>query len=304
MRKTFQQIVLLMCLLNSWLWGQTFVETFRLGQAGKAPATFNHPSALAVTQEGILFVVDSGNNRLQLFDLQGTFLKSVGGFGFEADQFDRPLDVWVKSIINIYVADYNNQRIQRYDRQMNYIAQFSSNPNWPEEFQFGQVLSCAVNSQNDLFVLDHAENKVVKFNRNGQPERFFGLYDSGPGELMEPIQLDIWQNKWLLVSDVLRKALIVFDFFGNVLKAVEHPDFVRPRGLATAESVGILLADEGAKKIFTISKDFATITPWQLILKHPLVAPTDLVLFRSKNRLMCVILDGNQLIFGRIKTLP
>ena len=281
---------------------QTFVEEFRFGQAGQAEGQFSNPSALAVSQEGILFVVDSGNNRLQLFDLEGRFLRTIGGFGFEADQFDFPSDIWVKSLINIYVSDYNNQRIQRYDRQMNYIAQFSSNPNWPEEFQFGQVLSCAVNSQNDLFVLDHLENKVIKFNRNGQPERYFGQYDSGPGELYEPVQLEIISNNYLLVSDIGRKGVLMFDFFGTFLKIISDDRFVRPRGLACNDPALIFIADEGARQIFSYSISNDRLQTWTLILKKPLVAPQDVISFFFKKARRCVILDGNQLIWGRLET--
>lgn len=302
--KMFKFLFLIFCTLfigSQSLPAQTFVEEFRLGEEGQQNGQFNRPQALAVSQEGILFVVDSGNNRLQLFDLQGHFLKTVGGFGFESDQFDFPTDIWVKSLINIYVSDYNNQRIQRYDRQMNYIAQFTSNANWPEEFQFGQVLSCAVNSQNDLFILDHQENKVIKFNRNGQPERFFGHYDSGAGELYEPIQLDLYLNEYLLVSDVGRKAILMFDFFGNFLKQFSDSQFVRPRGLACSNEDLFFVADEGAKMIFSLNSKAEAAKPWNLILHKPLSSPTDLVTFTFKKATRAVILDGNQLIWGRLE---
>ncbi|MCD6374305.1 MAG: NHL repeat-containing protein [Caldisericaceae bacterium] len=298
----FLFLILVTLFFNSKsLFSQTFVEEFRLGQEGQQSGQFNRPLALAVSQDGVLFVVDSGNNRLQLFDLEGHFLKTVGGFGFEADQFDFPTDIWTKSLINIYVSDYNNQRIQRYDRQMNYIAQFSSNPNWPEEFQFGQTLSCAVNSQNDLFILDHQENKVIKFNRNGQPERFFGHYDSGPGELSEPVQLDLFLNNYLLVSDIGRKAIVMFDFFGNFIKLFSDSQFVRPRGLACTKDDLFFVADEGAKMIFSLTSKAEAARPWNLILQQPLSSPADLVTFSYKKATRAVILDGHQLIWGRLE---
>ncbi len=296
------------CIILSYLFasltgllGQTFVETFRFGQSGANEGQFNHPSAVAISDEGILFVVDSGNNRIQLFDLKGNFLKSVGGFGFEADQFDFPTDIWVKSLLNIYVSDYNNQRIQRYDRQMNFIAQFTSNPNWPQEFQFGQVLSCAVNSQNDMFVLDHLENKIVKFNRNGQPEVYFGHYNAGAGELIEPQQLDIFNNQWLVVTDLGQKALLLFDFFGNLLKVVQSKQFVRPRGLATHGSGVIAVADDGANRIFTYLPQSDSLQSWQFVLQKPLQMPVDVALFNVEKERHCVILDGNQVIVGSLK---
>lgn len=281
---------------------QQFVEHFRFGERGQAPGQFNEPRAIALADDGTLFVVDSQNNRIQLFTMQGKFLKSVGGFGFAPDQFDLPTDIWVKAILNIYVSDYNNRRLQRYDRNMNYLAQLTSNPNWPEEFQFAEVLSCAVNSQNDLFILDRQENKVVKINRNGQPERFFGTYESGMGELREPVQLDIFRNRWLLVSDVAGPAIMVFDFFGTFVKEISSPLFKHPSGLATHDRWGIFVADDGAGALFRIKPDLQTIDRIRTFLQKPLTAPRDVAVFNLADSTMennFFIVDGNRIIAGK-----
>ncbi len=281
---------------------QQFVEHFRFGGQGQENARFNDPAAIALADDGTLFVVDSRNNRIQLFTSEGKFLRSVGGFGFDPDQFDLPVDIWVKSILNIYVSDYNNRRLQRYDRQMNYLAQLKSNPDWPEEFQFGEVLSCALNSQNDLFILDHQEEKVIKFNRDGQPERFFGTYESGAGELEEAVQMDIFRNRWLLISDAGLKALMVYDFFGTFVKAIGSQIFKHPAGLAVQDRSGIFVADEAAKAIFFIRPDLQTIRPVQTFLQTPLMHPRDIALTALPDSTLennCFILDGNFVIGGK-----
>ena len=281
---------------------QQFVEHFRFGGQGQAAGQFNDPGAVALADDGTLFVVDSRNNRIQLFTPKGTFLKSVGGFGFDPDQFDLPVDIWVKSILNIYVSDYNNRRLQRYDRQMNYLAQLRSNPDWPEEFQFGEVLSCALNSQNDLFILDHQEEKVVKLNRDGQPERFFGTYESGAGELEEAVQLDIFRNRYLLISDVGLKAVMVYDFFGTFIKAITDSAFKHPGGLATQNRTGIFVADETAKAIFLIKPDLKTVVTVQTFLQQPFQRPRDIALTLLPDSTVtnnCFILDGNFVIVGK-----
>ena len=312
MERCRQKIGLLLLVLSflfaaERLTAQQFVEYFRFGSQGQEAGQFNNPQALALADDGTLFVVDSQNNRIQLFTLKGKFLRTVGGFGFAPDQFDYPTDIWVKSILNIYVADYNNRRLQRYDRQMNYLAQLKSNPNWPEDFQFAEVLSCALNSQNDLFLLDAQENKVVKFNRQGQPERVFGTYESGAGELLQPVQLDIFRNRWILVSDIARHAIVVFDFFGTFIKALSSPSFRQPGGLATHERFGIFVADEGAKELFRIKPDLSAIEPIRVVLSKPLTTPRDMVLFPladSTQRINCFVIDGNEIIAGEFKDRP
>ncbi len=286
---------------------QQFVEHFRFGGAGQDSGKFNDPKAIALSDDGTLFIVDSRNNRIQLFTTDGKYLKSVGGFGFAPDQYDYPVDIWVKSLLNIYVCDYNNRRLQRYDRQMNYLAQLKSDPNWPEEYRFGEVLSCALNAQKDLFILDHQEEKVIKFNRTGQPERSFGTYESGAGELEEAVQLDIFRNRFVLVSDAGLKAIMVFDFFGTFIKSVTAQAFRHPSGLATHPHWGIFVADETAPAIFLIKPDLITVVPVNLYLQQELKHPRDIVLSTLPDSSLennCFILDGNFIIGGKFTGTP
>jgi DNA-binding beta-propeller fold protein YncE len=283
---------------------QTFIELFRFGGAGNAQAQFQKPSAISVSHDGTIYVVDTGNNRLQLFDIHGKIKKSVGGFGFAEDQFDQPLDIWTASIINIYVADYNNRRIQRYDRNFNFLSSLSNQVSLPLPYQFLEVGSCAVSSQNDLFLLDCGENKIIKFNRLGQPERSFGSYESGDGQLQDPVQLDIVNNNQLLVSDVSLKAALVFDLFGNYIKSVTHPDFRAPRGIATFPDGRALIADPEAKKLFLIQPGLAEIQALSVHCAKPLSQPLDAAFLpaidKAKNNHMLLVLDQNEVLVGNL----
>ena len=91
---------------------QNIIEDQRFGGgiAGSDLGQFNSPQAISISQNKIIYIVDTGNNRIQLFDLKGEFLKSIGGFGFTSDKFDRPMDIWVRSLINIYISDGNKNR--------------------------------------------------------------------------------------------------------------------------------------------------------------------------------------------------
>jgi sugar lactone lactonase YvrE len=68
------------------------------GKAGKGPGEFDTPHALAFDSAGRLFVADRGNNRIQIFDQDGTFLA-------EWRQFGRPSGLWIDRNDVIYVAD-------------------------------------------------------------------------------------------------------------------------------------------------------------------------------------------------------
>jgi len=297
------KILLFLALAVQVLSAQIFTEELRLGGKGDS-LRFNQPQALDVSPEGLLYVVDTGNNHIQIFDRRGRFLKSVGGFGFGEDQFDHPMDIWARTLINIYVSDFNNRRVQRYNRTMHFISSLTSQESFAPEFQFAEVSGCAVDSQNDLFVLDGGDTKIIKFNRNSRPERSFGGIDSGKGQLEEPVQLDILQDRFLLASDKSRKAIVLFDLFGNFVRLLTAPQFRAPAGLTVDGQGQIFVADPEAGKVFVIRRDFGKITSVRFRLTQPLKRPVDLAFFSTpvgdKNVCRFYLIDANQLIIGRL----
>lgn len=290
-------------LLSHSLWAQLFIEERRLG-GEDADVKFNNPQAMAIAPDGLVYVVDTGNNLIRIFNSGGQLQKSIGGFGFKEDQFDRPVDIWARDLLNIYIADYNNQRVQRYNRTMHFVSSLTSDDSNPTEFQFTEVGGCAVNSQNDLFVLDRGENKIIKFNRHGQPERSFGGYESGEGQLEEPVQMDIASGRFLLVTDRSRKALIIFDFFGNFINSISIPEFKSPAGIAVDERGHIFIADPVAQKVFFMAADFRKVSALKMKLIQPLKRPLDLTIVKQTektNSRRLYLIDGDQLIIGRVE---
>src|SRR3989442_12418401 len=84
-----------------------------IGTKVSARAEFNHPSGVAVDSSGNIYVADTNNDRIAVFDSSGKLLKSIGSKGSGPGEFNHPSGVAVDSICNIYVADTNNDRIQR-----------------------------------------------------------------------------------------------------------------------------------------------------------------------------------------------
>jgi hypothetical protein len=276
---------------------QTFVEQGRFGQKGRLPGQFNNPQAIAVANDGTLYVVDTENHRIQLFNLRGEFIKTIGGFGFKKDQFDSPRDIWVNSLINIYVSDFNNRRIQRFDKDMNFLNSFINNEGEEPDFQFGEVSSCLLSTQNDLFILDNREFKIVKYSRDGRSERMFRNIKSGYGELQGPEQLELLSFDKILVSDPEAKALIVFDLFGNYINTFTNAAFKYPRGIEVDNKNRIYIADPDAQKIF-IKNDPQ---PFKEIRSaFGFKFPRDVAVFLKDDTCYLYVLDGNEVIIGTI----
>lgn len=82
---------------------------------GLQPGYFNDPTDLTVdSRNGDIYVVDSGNNRVQRFNSEGKFLSEFGHFGSEDGNFSSPWGIAVDKNGFVYVADSKNSRIQKF----------------------------------------------------------------------------------------------------------------------------------------------------------------------------------------------
>jgi sugar lactone lactonase YvrE len=82
------------------------------GKAGREDGQFITPLAIAVDSSDNVYVADTGNNRIQKFDSNGTFISKIGSAGSSDGQLSLPSGIAVDSLGNIYVADRGNNRIQ------------------------------------------------------------------------------------------------------------------------------------------------------------------------------------------------
>jgi hypothetical protein len=82
------------------------------GGLGGEPGRFNRPESLSVTADRV-YVADTGNHRIQVFDLDGRFLAAWGAFGNRPGQFHAPRAVEVTAGGMVVVTD--DVRIQYFD---------------------------------------------------------------------------------------------------------------------------------------------------------------------------------------------
>ena len=99
----------------------------RLGEPGvaKLHAPFNHPSGVAVAPNGDILVADGfGNSCVHRFSADGGLLRSWGSPGAARGQFSIPNGLWVDDHDRVYVADRDNNRLQVFDGEGRFLAQW------------------------------------------------------------------------------------------------------------------------------------------------------------------------------------
>jgi uncharacterized protein (TIGR03663 family) len=107
-------------------WG-FFTDT--RGARDDQPGGFWGPRAIAIGPDGNLYVADTGNKRIQVFDPNGRFVRAIGGEGSGPGQFREPVGLAFDGAGNLWVADTWNQRIQKLDPLGRPLAQYPV-PGW------------------------------------------------------------------------------------------------------------------------------------------------------------------------------
>ncbi len=75
------------------------------GKRGTEKGEFNYPTNIAVDQQGRVYVVDTGNFRVQVFDRDGNFVRSIGQIGDMPGSMARPKGIAIDSEGNVYIVD-------------------------------------------------------------------------------------------------------------------------------------------------------------------------------------------------------
>jgi sugar lactone lactonase YvrE len=86
-----------------------------LGSRGSEPGSFNFPTNLCVDRAGHLYVADTLNFRIQVFDADGKFLKAFGELGDGPGYLNRPKGIGVDSQGHVYVVDSSFSNFQIFD---------------------------------------------------------------------------------------------------------------------------------------------------------------------------------------------
>ena len=159
------------------------------------PGTFFGPRGVAVTANEI-YVTDTGNERVQVFALDGTFVRSFGGTGSGPAQLVEPVGIAVGVDGRVYVADSGNARISVFDSVGAVSAQ------WPVEAWAGSVFYepyLAASPDGLLYASSALTSSVLVFDASGALIDQLSEVDGVP--LDQPAGLAVDPIGELLIAD-------------------------------------------------------------------------------------------------------
>ena len=235
-----------------------FRHVLSFGERGSSVGMLHLPYGVAVNERDEIAVTEIGNQRVQVFSSDGTYLRSFGRKGDKQGELNWPAGIAFEKNGCSIVVDKNNHRVQLFNEQGEYLSQFGSEGNL--DHQLRDPYGLTVDRNGNIIVAD-AGNKLLKtFSPSGQ-----FLYKLGEGERCNSPFHCIQYEKYLIVSDSSEHCIKVFDINGNFLYKFGNygnrdGEFNEPRFLSVNKAGHLMVCerDNHRVQVFELSGKFVT----------------------------------------------
>jgi tripartite motif-containing protein 71 len=145
------------------------------GRFGIGREAFDHPVDMVADRDENMYIVDQGNNRVQVLDRRGRYIREWGGRGFGKGSFDGPSAIAIDKAAGVlYVLDTGNNRIQKFDFFGKYLLEFGRLGSGRGELN--KPTDLALDRKGNLFVADAGNNRIQKFDPTGAFIEEWGRY--------------------------------------------------------------------------------------------------------------------------------
>ncbi len=169
---------------------------------------FYGPRDVAISSDGLLYVTDTGNKRVQVFGLDGSHIDVFGQGGPLDGQIDEPVGLDIGPGGLVYVADTWNGRVDVFDRNHNFLRQF------PVEGWFGQSVNnkpfLATDLDGRVYVTDPELYRVLVFDSDGEYQFGFGQYSTESDGMALPTGIAVGEDGTIYVSDAGNNRVLGF----------------------------------------------------------------------------------------------
>ena len=174
-----------------------------VGQWGSKEGEFVDPRGVTLYNNHI-YVCDCDNYRLQVFDLDLNFIRSIGSCGKGRDS---PFDIKFDSTGNMYIADYWNNRVQVLDSSGHFIRLFGQEG---EGRLIGPASVFITDHDQYVYVSDNMKHHIVVYTSSGQYVTSFGVYGQKEGQFSSPFSITSCTDGYIYVSDYLNNRVQIF----------------------------------------------------------------------------------------------
>ncbi|HPZ07303.1 MAG TPA: DUF2298 domain-containing protein [Candidatus Eremiobacteraeota bacterium] len=182
----------------------------------------------------------------------------VGGQGKNPGNFNEPRDLVIDNQDNIYIVDFRNHRIQKFDSSGNFLKGWGEKGKNHKEFddpsgiginnKTGEILiadtwnhrvqkfdssgnfllsiekdfygprDVAIDSEDNIYICDTGNSEIKKFNSSGKFLLSWGGHGEGTSELLNPWGIAVSKDNEIYITDCGQKKIKIFSSMGQFLR--------------------------------------------------------------------------------------
>ncbi len=131
------------------------------GAPGSSPGQFAYPSYATVSPDGKLYVADSLNSRVQVFDPEGNLVTFFGAIGSGPGDFGKLKGLAFDAFGNLHAVDGLNTYVQVFNQESRLLMAYGQAGREPGFMQLPNGI--AIDSRNNIYVVDFMNNVVNQY---------------------------------------------------------------------------------------------------------------------------------------------
>jgi len=227
---------------------EDYKMVLKWGSTGSGDGQFRMPYDVAVDPSGNVYVLDTGNIRIQKFTSNGAFITKWGNLGLPTTKLT------IDPSGNVYAVDSVNNRIQEFTSNGAFITKWGSYGSGNGQFNY--PFGIAIDSLGYVYVTDSRNNRIQKFTSNG------AFVTKWASQFQYPYAIAVDPSGYVYVTDSI----------GHVQKFTSDGIFIKqwgwfyyPSGIAVDSSGNVYVADTFNYCIQKFTSNGVLITRWGTI---------------------------------------
>lgn len=241
------------------------------GTFGSGDGQFRDPLGVATDKNGDVYVTDTGNSRIQVFDQNGGFIRRFGSQGNGVDRFQEPRGIGVNqesnnnSSLRAFITDPAQSNISHRLRKFRTSGEDLESLG---QSGLGDPRGVAIDANNNVWVVDGSSGRIFLFDRSGNLRTDWT--PSGGGSLSSPEGIAVYEDRdratFVYVSDRANNRVLKYEFTGTSSSGLEFitsagsqgggsNSFNGPMGLAVDGCGNVWVADRVNNRIQQLDKD-------------------------------------------------
>lgn len=217
------------------------------GGEGSEPGRMRRPAGIAAADKGMVWVVDSGNHRVQKLTLARDRVSDYTGVHrLTINGFRNPSGAATDAKARLYVTDTGNRSVKVFTPSGKLVKTLTAG--------FAEPVGIAVDARDHLYVTDAASHRIVKLDAKGNVLTRWGTRGSAAGEFERPLGIAIDGEGFVYVADSGNHRVQKFSPEGTFVASVGcrgsgEGEMIEPTAVAIDAERHLYVVDSGNHRV-------------------------------------------------------